>query len=211
MATWERYIKMSIKSWVTKAGAVFFLAFTVVQVHAFMVEPSDISVSEDISEIGERVAEISDDLAADEITPKAAIEQIDLVIDEVDSVLDTEPKNEEELMELRDALVDLRADVLEHEDNPEMLAALGDNLPVLPLFSGGGYAPAASGGLFGGGGVIGSGGGFGGGLGGAVGGGGLGGFLTSPLGLGSIAGGIIAIAVSGDDDPEPNSVPAMGN
>ena len=75
-------------------------------------------------------------------------------------------------------------------------------------------APAArprlisgNGGFGGGGGGFG-GGGFGGGLGGGggFGGGGLGGFLTSPLGLAAVAGGIVAIAVSDDDDADENSL-----
>ena len=208
---------MSIKTTAAKLAAFAFLFFTVVQVHAFMVEPSDVAVTEDVSGIAERVAEIADDLDAEEITPKAAIEEIDVAIDEVDSILDTEPENESDLMELRDALVDMRSGVMESADQADITADLdGASLAAVS----GGYSSAcqvcsaapASSGLFGGGGVIGSGGGFGGfggGLGGGIGGGGLGGFLTSPLGLASIAGGVIGIAVSGDDDPEPNSVPAM--
>ena len=197
--------KMTIKSLSSKLVAVAFLSFAVVQVHAFVNDPADISIEEDVTAITERIASIADDLDAEEVEPNVAVEEIDLAIDEVDSMLDTEPANEEELLDLRDTLVEMRSEVFGEMNEEELLAAATCstcqpcatcNSPApTRSFSSGGFG-GFSGGGFGGG-------GFGGGLGGgglSFGGGGLGGFLTSPLGLASVAGGIVAIAVSGDDD-----------
>ena len=114
---------MTIKSLTSKLVAIAFLSFAVVQVHAFVNDPADLSIKEDVTAITERIAAIAEDLDTKDVEADVAVEEIDLAIDEVDSMLDTEPANEEELLDLRDTLVEMRSEVFGEMNEEELLAA----------------------------------------------------------------------------------------
>lgn len=195
---------MSIKNSITKLSAVALIAFASVQVHAFVNTQETVATAEDSSALVDQIATIADQIAEKSITSEEALTQINSAIEQIDTLLDGEPANEGDLLDLRDALVDMRLQ-LSSEEGTETEVALGDGNVVSdvliserPL----GSTILGGGGSYSGGGVAMGGGG------GAIGGGGGGlvSFLTSPLGIGAIAGTIIAVTVGDDDDDEVASL-----
>jgi hypothetical protein len=194
---------MNYRNWITKVAAIAFLSFAVVQVHAFVYMPSTEAVSEDSSELMDRIEAIGTGVEDETLSSDEALAKINEVIDEIDGLLDSEPANEGELLDLRDALVDMRLE-LSAEDVTEEQTVGACNVcaggaPSGGIISRGPILSSGGGGFASGGGGIALGGG---------GGGGLIGFATSPLGIAAIAGTIVAVTAGGDDDDD---VASMGN
>ncbi|MGB7328192.1 MAG: hypothetical protein WBD31_25170 [Rubripirellula sp.] len=183
-----------MKRTISKIAAVAFLAFAGVQVHAFVNTQETAAVAQDSSSLMDQIEAIANQIADKSLTSDEALSKINKVIDQIDALLDSEPANEGDLLDLRDALVDMRLELSE-EEGTQTEVAMGDGT----IIDGGGILPM-DGGIIGDGGWVSSGGGGGGGV--AAGGGG-GGLLSRPLLLGGAAA-AIALGVScGDDDDDP--------
>jgi hypothetical protein len=194
---------MNYRNWITKVAAIAFLSFAVVQVHAFVYMPSTEAVSEDSSELMDRIEAIGTGVEDETLSSDKALAEINEVIDEIDGLLDSEPANEGELLDLRDALVDMRLEL--STEQVEEVQTVGLAAPAVGggIVSGGGGCNVCS---TGGGGGFSFGGGGGGIALGGGGGGGLIGFATSPLGIAAIAGTIVAVTAGGDDDDDVASM-----
>ncbi|QDT10121.1 hypothetical protein [Planctomycetes bacterium K23_9] len=188
---------MKKKHWISKLAAIAFLSFAVAQVHAFVNTSETVAVSEDSSALIDRIDSIATAIGDESLTSDEALVKINEIIDEIDGLLDTEPANEGELLDLRDALVDMRLEISGQDATQEQAVGACTSCGTAPAAGG----SILSGGPIGGGSILGGGGGgFAVGGGGAIGGGGLASFLTSPLGIGAIAGTIVAVTAGGDDD-----------
>ena len=189
---------MNCRNWISKIAAVAFLTFAVVQVHAFVYMPSSEAVSEDSTELMDRIEGIAASIEDESLTNEEALAKIREISAEIDSLLDSEPANEGELLDLRDALVDMRLELSAQDVSEEQTvgscncaggAPSGGLVSSGPIGGGGPVFSGGGGGGFAGGGGISLGGG----------GGGLIGFATSPLGIAAIAGTVVAVSSGGDD------------
>ncbi len=196
------------KNTLTKLAALGLLAFAAVQVHAFVNLQTTPAATENLTSILDQIESITTRSTDASLDAEDAIAEINEVIDQIDTLLDNEPANEDELLDLRDALVDMRMGV-SGEVNPQTEVGMAgepgyggevisdtliSSTPIGETIISDDLGMGFSDGF---GCEVGDcgGGGFGGG------GGGFGGFVTSPLGLASI-GGIIALAVTNDDDDD---------
>ena len=145
------------------AALAGFAIFSVaaIQVHGFVNDSSDFPYIEDSTQLVEMIDDIASNLEAND-----ALDRIDNAISELDEILDNEPQNEGEILDLRDALVDLRVKALGETDSPEVaepqLAQIVDVVDAAPLPIAGPAplaAPAPMGGVVSGGGAVAGGGG----------------------------------------------------
>ncbi len=180
--------------------AVASLLFAGIQVHAFVNMANPESTHSDETSLVDRIDAIGTELSDESIQGDEAVAKINSLIEEIDTSLDAEPANEGELLDLRDALVDMRLDLAGEEQVVGACAECGSAPMGDTILS----EPVMDGGFMDGGFVDGgySGGGYGGGGGAVGGGGGIGGFVTSPLGIAAIAGTAIALSVDSDDDDD---------
>ena len=190
------------KNWISKLAAIAFLAFATVQVHAFVNTGETAAVVEDTQSLFTQIEGIAAQIADEALSSEEATAKINESIDQIDELLDGEPANEGELLDLRDALVDMRlelssADVSEEQTVGACASCGGGAVSTGPVLGGGPIFSGGGGGFASGGGGIAIGGG---------GGGGLIGFATSPLGIAAIAGTIVAVTAGGDDDDDVASM-----
>ncbi len=188
---------MKIKSILPAIAGLFFVAFAVAQVYGVAGTGEQFAQTKEAKALMKTMEQI--DLEAEN-----ASDDIDVALEDVDEILDGNPSNEDEILELRDGLVAMRIAATATAPEKQSTRLVGTYSSV----GGGGYSGYSSGysgscntcSSSGGGSV------FSGGGGGLLSGGGQIRRFWPLLGLVALA------AIDGDDDADPASVPAnVGN
>ena len=186
---------MKIKKIASCIAGVAFLAVASVHVHGFVDGEFSTAFVEDTSVFEQKIEEIGADLES-----KDTIEKINEAIAELDEVLDEQPANEEEVLTLRDAFVELRFKAMDgaRHDDKELVQIVDVVSPApMPAIS---FAPApvSTGYVVSGGGAVSGGGGFAAGI-----------NWRRILLIGGLVGGLASI--DDDDDVEVASVGMAAN